>query len=186
MRKLINKNKFLFVYGLIVLIALVLILFVLDDKYFVNKTEEKIKTKEVPTKSPSYNDQLKQLLNKKYNYHYNLNYNGVTYKCQGNRDKEEEKGTCSKPKNIEYSNENYQEVFKNINTDYLDVEYIYKEIKDIKPEVTKLDVKSYYTYNVNILNLKGEIVIFSDSKRITQITIANGYLTYVLYFDSIN
>ena len=51
--------------------------------------------------------------------------------------------------------------------------------------MTNLNVKRYYTYDVNILNIKGNIIVYSDLSRITQITIANGYLTYVLYFDNI-
>ena len=184
MKKIFNKNKFLFIYGLIIIVILI-IMFVADDKYFINKEKETAKINKVINKESTYEEELKALLNKEYDYHYSLNYNGVTYKCQGTKRKEEEKGNCSEPQEIEYTKDNIQEVFNNINTDYLDVEYIYNSIKDIEPEITKLDVKRYYTYNVNILKLKGQIIIYSDSKRITQITIVNGYLTYVLYFDNI-
>ena len=185
MKKIISNNKFLFIYGLIIIVILI-VMFAMDDKFFVNKEKEIAKIKKVMNTSPSYDEQLQALLNNKYNYHYTLNYNGVTYTCQGVKNQDEEKGSCSEPKNIEYTNDNYQEIFKDINTDYLDVNYIYKAIKDIDPEEMKLDVKTYYTYNVNILNIKGKIEVYSDSERITQITIVNGFLTYVLYFDSIN
>ena len=184
MKKLINNNKFLFIYAFIIIIILI-IMYVADDKYFINKEKETNKINKIINKEDTYENKLKKLLNKEYDYHYSLNYNGVTYKCQGIKRKEEEKGNCSEPEEIEYTNNNIQEVFNNINTDYLDVEYIFNTIKNIEPEVTKLDVNRYYTYNVNILNLKGQIIIYSDSKKITQITIGNGFLTYVLYFDNI-
>lgn len=182
--KIMKNNKFLFIYGFIIIIVLI-VMFVADDKYFINQKKEANKIEKILNNNPSYEEQLKALLNKEYDYHYSLNYNGLTYKCQGSKRKEEEKGTCSEPESIEYNNDNYQETFKNINIDYLDVEYIFKIIKDIEPEITRLNIQKYYTYNVNILNVEGQIKIHSDSKQITQITIANGFLTYVLYFDSI-
>ena len=184
MKKLISNNKFLFIYTLVIIVILI-IMFVADDRFFINEKKEKAKIKEVISNKPTYEEQLKELINKEYEYHYSLNYNGITYKCQGTKKKEEEKGKCSEPKSIEYTNENYKDVFKDINTDYLDVKYIYNQIKDIEPEVTRINVQRYYTYNVNILKIKGDIKIYSDSEKITQITIANGFLTYVLYFDSI-
>ncbi len=185
MKKIIDNYKFLFIYGLVIIIALLIIMFVADDKYFINEKKETAKIKETLKPTDYYQEQLDSLLNKNYDYHYSINHNGVTYKCQGTKNKEEEKGKCTEPKEIEYTNENYQEVFKDIDTNYLDVDYIYKQIKDIEPVMTNLDVKRYYTYNVNILNLKGQIIVYSDLKKITQITIVNGYLTYVLYFDNI-
>ncbi len=184
MKKIIKEYKFLFIYSIIIIVILLFILFAVDDKYFIKKNNNTINTKE-KSKTIDYKKQLEQLLNENYSYHYDLNYNGETYKCEGIKKKEEEKGKCIEPESIEYNNDNYQEVFKNINTKYLDVNYIYNIIKELDPEMTNLNVKRYYTYDVNILNMKGNIIVYSDLSRITQITIANGYLTYVLYFDNI-
>ncbi len=184
MKKIVKNYKFLFIYSILIIIVLILMLFVVDDKFFVAKKKVTTNTKET-IKTKSYQEQLDALMKSSFSYHYDLNYNGKTYKCEGTKTKEEEKGKCTEPKVIEYTNDNYNEVFKDINTDYLNLDYIYKIIKDKKPTMTNLNVKRYYTYNVNILNLKGDIIVYSDLKRITQITIANGYLTYVLYFDSL-
>ncbi len=178
------SKKFLITYALIIVFLLIIILFVADDKYFVSKNTSN-ETSINKTKTVPYEEQLKKLLNNKYEYHYDLNHNGITYKCQGKKDKEEDSGTCSEPELITYTQENFQEKLKELNVEYLDVNHIYSMIKDLEPKMTNVNVKRYYTYNVNIMNLKGEIIIYSDLKNITQITIVNGYLTYVLYFDSV-
>ncbi len=176
-----KRKKFLIVYAIIILVLLIYIVFFADNKYFIKEEET---TNTTTTKKPTIEDQQKNLLKDSYEYHYDLNHNGITYNCSGRKTKEEYTGTCqTENEKIEYNEENYQEKLKDLDTNYLNPEYIFKEIKDIKPEETKMPKKEYYKYNVNIKSLPGEISIHSDTTRITQITIANSYLVYVLYFE---
>jgi hypothetical protein len=176
-----KRKTFLIVYAIFIIVALIYILFFADSKYFIKKQEPSGKT---TTKQISIEEQKKNLLKDEYEYHYDINHNGVSYYCKGSKTKEEYTGTCeTKDNKIEYNEENYKEKLKDLNTNYMDPEYIFNMIKDLKPEEDKLLNKYYYKYNVNIDSLPGEISLHSNSKRITQITVANGNIVYVLYYE---
>ena len=175
------NKKFLIVYGLIIVLLLVFILFIAPDKMFM-KSSNSTKSTSTKEKFKDYKKQKKELLNSNYKYHFDINYDSKTYKCSGTKDNKGIKGECSKPKNIKFTQDNIDKKLK-IDTNYLNPEYVFDLIKDIKPELENLYVKRYYTYNVKLVGLDGKIIVYTDYNHITQISIMNGYFTYSIYYE---
>lgn len=186
-----KKKKFLIIYFIIVVLLLVVIMFVLPDS-FIKKTskyknfyKDETENKETVKKEPflDYEKQISNLEKNVYSYEYEIDYNGVLYVCQGNKKGEKEEGSCTKPKKVSYTEKNYNDVFKNINKKFLDVNYIFEQLKDIEPEETDLGKERMFTYNLEESDT--EVIINTDKKNITRICIARGYLTYVLKYSNI-
>lgn len=175
------KKKFLIIYGVLIAIILVFILFIAPDKMFM-KTSNSTKNTSTKTKFVDYKKQQKELLTKDYKYHFDINYNTRNYKCSGIKNKKGISGECSEPANLKYNQDNIDKQLK-LNTDYLNPEYVFNLVKDIKPELENLYVKRYYTYSVKLVGLDGKIIIYTNRNHITQISIMNGYFTYSIYYD---
>ena len=175
------NKKFLIGYGVIIATLLIFILFIAPDKMFIKSSNS---TKNTTTKEDfkDYKKQQKELINNNYKYHFDINYNSKTYKCSGAKDDNGLSGECSEPKKIKYNQDNINDKLT-IDTNYLNPEYVFDLIKDIEPILENLYVKRYYTYNVKLVGLDGKIIVYTDTKHITQISIMNGYYTYSIYYE---
>lgn len=179
-----SKRKIFFIiYTILIILGLIYILFIADDKMFQKKDKPKnnISTKEV--KKKTLEEKEEYLLSGNYEYHFDLNYGSIQYKCSGEKNGSKDNGSCDyQDKVIEYNEENIKERLEDIDYNYLDLNNIFSLIKDI--EYKSVDnYSSMIKYNVNQNNIDTEILIYSGSENIKQITISNINLVYVLYFD---
>ena len=134
----------------------------------------------------SIDDLFDKLLKNKYSYNYNLQNKNYTYICNGKKNGEDDNGSCSSPKKIDYNINNFKEVFKNINTNYLDISFIYDLVKDIDGEsIQENDSSRRYEYNIVNNNVKTDIYIFTNKSNIRKIMIMNDSLTYIIEYSNI-
>jgi len=188
-----KRKKALTIYSLVILVALIAIMFLIPDSFFMKlygKNIEKVKNQEIIKKEfTDYNTQQERLLKKKYQYEYEL-LDSLTdktyyYKCTGNLNGEVESGSCTSPETISYTEKNKKERFK-IDTKYTDIKNIFELIKDQKPEETKYQFRREYKYETKIKKLKTEIIVYTDIDNITKIEISNAYMTYIIKFSNVS
>ncbi len=185
-----NNKKFLLIYGIIIIILLLGIMFFIPDDFFKKQYDDI----EIPTTEKkdfvSYETQIENLLNKQYEYEYlildSIGTKSYTYECSGKMDDTIESGTCTKPKKISYTEQNKKDVYKEIEINYIDVEYIFNSIKDIEPTIEKMTKTRIYTYKTAIEKLETDITVTTDLDAITQIEISNAYMTYILKYNNVN
>lgn len=191
MQKKSKRKTILIIYFIVVAIALITILFILPDSFF-QKNYEEFNNFSQPIKKEfvDYSIQQAHLLKRKYEYEYKLldsmGSQTYTYECKGTLDEEIESGTCKLPEKMSYNEKNKDEIYKNINTNYLDVEYIFNLIEDVEPQITKYQTFREYNYNIKIKELSTEIVIHTDLNEITKIYISNAYMTYILKYTNVS
>ncbi len=190
MNNFFKKNKFLFVYILIILVILIFIMFLAPDSFikrfsrfksFYNKDGEIIEPSDEVIVLP-LEQQIKNLQNKKYSYEYLIDYNNTVYRCKGTKDGDYDGGRCTSPTEVEYTTSTYKDVYKDIDTNLLDVDYIFNMIKDsesIKTVVNGIDI---YTYEIPKEKDSISISICSNGEYITEIRISRGYYVYQLKY----
>lgn len=188
MKKLSKRQIFFIIYAIIILIILIYILFIADDSFFLKNNLNLSKNNETEEKETyrDYEEQKATLQNKVFSYKYEINYNGIQYICNGTKNKNVESGVCTEPQNFSYTEENYNKVFKDINTKNLDVDYIFELIADIEPEQTTFNNQRTYDYELTLDKLKTDITIITNYDNITKICIANGFETYILTYSNIS
>ena len=112
-----KNNKFLFVYGLLIIIALICIMFLIPDSFFLGQYQDEIELlqsttgtseeKEEKTEFTDFSLQQEHLLNGNYEYEYNIldsmTTTTYTYKCSGQVNKEVESGSCTSPETVSYT-----------------------------------------------------------------------------------
>lgn len=195
-----KKYKFLFIYGLIIIIALIGIMFIIPDSFFLGKynydikllnnssqsTEEELEKKEFI----DYQTQQENLKNGNYEYEYilldSMSSKSYTYKCSGIVNGNIESGSCTSPVNISYTEKTKAEAFSKIDSNYLNINYLFNVLKDIEPELTQYTKTREYKYIVKIKDLETEIIIDTTADEITQIEISNAYMTYLLKYSNMN
>lgn len=189
-----KKNKFLGIFAIVIFILLILIMFILPDGLFLaieNGTTIPIPMGTETTKEDTITleDKITKLKTNEYNYEYTLMYSTTnetyTYKCTGTISNKKENGTCTKPEELTYTEKNKKEILNKIDTDYTDIEYIFDSIKDVKPTETKMSLTTTsYNYVIYINNYETDITITADQTDITQITINNIYMTYLINYTT--
>ncbi len=187
-----KRTIFLFIYALIIIVALIYILFIAPDSNFYSKeTKEFIKNyNNSQSKTVTLDDMFENLYKNDYQYTYNIldsvgNENTI-YKCSGTVTGEKEQGSCTKPNDIVYDETNKKEKLKQLNFDLLDLNKIQKITQDNEASKSKYDNLDVYKYKDKIDTLSTDINIYTNSKDIVQIEISNGYETYVIKFNNIN
>ncbi len=191
--KLFKKNKFLFVYIIVIVIILLFILFLIPDSFikkysrfrsFYDKDGVIIEPSDDPITIP-YEIEIQNLQKKKYSYEYLIDYNNVTYRCKGAKDGEYDQGRCTSPEEIEYTTNTFKETYKGVDTNLLDVDYIFDMIKDI--EYAKTTINGIDVYNYEIPKSKDSILvsIYSNRDHITEIRISRGYYVYQLKYSNV-
>lgn len=187
-----KRTIFLFIYALIIIVALIYILFIAPDSNFYSKeTKEFIKNyNNSQSQTVTLDDMFENLYKNDYQYTYNIldsvgNENTI-YKCSGTVTGEKEQGSCTKPNDIVYDETNKKEKLKQLNFDLLDLNKIQKITQDNEASKSKYDNLDAYKYKDKIDTLSTDINIYTNSKDIVQIEISNGYETYVIKFNNIN
>lgn len=187
-----KRTIFLFIYALIIIVALIYILFIAPDSNFYSKeTKEFIKNyNNSQSQTVTLDDMFENLYKNDYQYTYNIldsvgNENTI-YKCSGTVTGEKEQGACTKPNDIVYDETNKKEKLKQLNFDLLDLNKIQKITQDNEASKSKYDNLDVYKYKDKIDTLSTDINIYTNSKDIVQIEISNGYETYVIKFNNIN
>ncbi len=176
-----SRKKFLLVYSFVIIIIFVFIVFLAPDKMFIKSSNAKIEEKKEVFKD--YEKQKKNLINGEYNYHFDIDYNSIIYKCKAVYNNGDYTGECSKPKKINYDQNSIKEKLKDIDNNLINPDFIFDSIKDIEYKEEKMYDKRTYTYNVKLYGLEGKIIVYTDYNNIYQISISNGYFTYIIYYD---
>ena len=178
-KKLGKRGIFLLIYAFIILAILLYILFLAPTSMFVKETEGA----PTPKTFTNFKTQQQHLLEKQYDYEYNILYGNTTYKCQGTLSKEKETGTCTQPKEISYDQDNKKQLKFNLNN--LDLAYIFTKIENIEPKETKYGKSRSFIYNLELDNFTTDIIIYTDFDEITNIQISNAYEVYDIKFTNI-
>ena len=185
-----KRKKSLIIYGFVILIIL-LVIFIIPDSFYMKLYSKNIEKIENSTKIEfvDYDTQKERLLANKFKYEYlildsmsNVSYQ---YKCSGTINEDVESGTCSEPEKISYTEANKKEVFK-INTDYVDIKYLFDLLSKTEPEVTKYQTSREYNYKVDIEKLDTEIIVYTDVDNINKIEISNKYMTYIIKISDVS
>jgi len=188
-----KRKKILTVYGIVIFIILIAIMFIIPDSAFLrlySKNVEKIENQEKTNREfIDYEIQKERILKKQFSYEYLLldSLSDTTYKynCSGKIDKDIESGTCTEPERLSYTEKNKKDTFK-INIDYTDVTYLLDVIKNLKPKEIKYQTTREYTYKTTLGKLDTEIIIYTDLENITKIEISNKYMTYILKYSDVS
>ena len=192
-----KTKKFLLIYALIIIVLLVCIMFIFPDSLFSRKYEanykkyfgDKIQSSSEAPEFKDYEKQKKNLVNGNYNYKYmildTMGTSSKHFECSGTIENKEETGKCTSPILIEYTKENKNEVFKEIGTTYLEPSTIFNLIKDLTPELEQHNTYREYTYKLKIKELDTTIIIQTTLEEISQISINNPYMTYLLKYESV-
>lgn len=183
--KMGRRWLFLLIYGVVIALLLLFIIFWAPSKWFQKKIDEP----KVDIKTYTLEEKKEHLLKKQYDYEYNILYADTkanyTYQCSGKLNGIEESGTCTLPKEEEYNSTNKDEVFKSLNNDYLDLEKLFNMIKDVSYEEKKYDGTTVYVYNLKINRLDTDIELYSNYDNIFEIRIDNVNEHYQLKYSNI-
>lgn len=193
------KNyKLLIIYGIVIVIALVLIIFVIPDSFFERKymkNYEEImggsETKEeTPAEYVDLNTQKERLLKKNYTYSYQISAyvkkdETMTYNCKGTKLNGKEEGLCTKPDAISYNEKNIKEKLEYVNQKYLDPEYVFNLIKDLDVEPYESYGVRIYTYKIKMSGIDTQIELYTDRENIVQIVLGSAKETYVMKYSEI-
>lgn len=191
-----TRKKVLLIYGIVIFIILLGILFFIPDEFFlkffqsnIEKIEEKAKESEEPKEFVDYDIQIERLLKKKFDYEYvlldTIDEKGYTFKCTGSMDGTKEEGSCTRPDSFSYTEKDKQEKFKT-NPNYTSVDYWFNLLKDVTPKETKNQTYREYNYKVKIDNLDTEVVVFTSLENILKMEISNQKMTYIIKFKNIS
>lgn len=192
MSKKLKRKSIMIIYALIIFILLIVILFVLPDSFFVDKNNDSIPQidNESPKEFTDYETQIEHLLNKKFEYEYilldSMGTQSYSFECSGKIDDTIESGTCVLPTKVSYTEKNVAEVYKNIDSRYLDVEFLFNTIKDVEPTETRYQTIREYNYKIKITDLDTDITVHTDLDEITKIYISNAYMTYIMKYTNVS
>lgn len=188
-----KNNKFLKIYAIVIMVLLIVIFMIPDDVYLNLHTKlNKQDIKEVEETEYTFTDidvQKENLLTKDHDYEYlmldSIGTETTTAECTGSVANGEDTGTCKSNQEISYTKETKKETILNMNVKYVDLEYIFKSIKDIEPTEISYTKSRELLYKTQILELDTDITIYTDLDNITQISISNAYMTYVFKYTNI-
>lgn len=188
-----KENKFLKIYAIIILVLLVIIFMIPDNLYlnlYTKLNKQDIKgVEEIEYIFTDIDIQEENLLTKDHDYEYlmldSIGDETKTAECTGSVVNGEDTGTCKSNNSISYTKETKKETILNMNVKYIDIEYIFKTIKDIEPTIISYTKSRELSYKTQILDLDTDIIIYTDLDNITQINISNAYMTYVFKYTNI-
>lgn len=180
-KKISKRSIFLLIYALIIIVLLIYILFIAPDSLFSKKQKDQVEQRTFT----DYNIQKKNLMNKQYDYDYDILYGNTVYNCSGTLNNNKESGTCTKPEQTSYDEKTKKEIYSDININNLDVAYIFKQIENIQPTENKYGSKRSYTYKLVLDKYSTEIIIYTNYDDITEIQLSNAYEVYDLKFTNI-
>lgn len=182
-----KNKKFLIIYALIIIVALVAILFIIPDKEFLKDKkgyEEFIKNAE-KQKYISLEEQKQRLLKDEYDYSYNVLHNNKQYVCTGSKKDGTESGRCTAPTSISYTEKDKFDEDKLYEIKFVEPKYIFERIKDLEYTQSIVNEEKVYTYNTKISTFETTIKIYTGRENISHIEIENGVMTYILKYKNI-
>lgn len=192
-----KKKNFLLIYFIVIIIVLVCILFILPDSFFSKKYDDNYKkyfgesqNKEDIKVKPftDYEEQKEMLINNTHKYKYvildSMGTESYRYECLGEITTKGETGECTFPVVMKYTGENKKQAFDKINNDYITPEKIFSLLKNIEPTLESHNTYREYTYNIKIKELDTEIIVRTTKEEITQISINNAFMSYLLKYES--
>ena len=183
-----KNKKFLILYAIIIAIALICILFVIPDEYFLkNKkgyeelknTVEKIEYEDIETLK-------KRLLNSEYSYEYNIIHNNKRFVCKGEVTATEENGRCTSPSSFTYTKEDKFNEDKLFNLQYTSPDAIFKKIEGLEYTESMTNDGKAYHYKTKIIDFDTDIIIYTNDETITKINITSGLLSYILKYSNVS
>lgn len=201
-----NEN-FLAIYGIIIGVLLLLILFILPDSFFSKKYEQntqqfieateqakKEKEKLEAEKKKEFVDyeiQKQNILNGSYEYKFialdSMGTQSYKFECSGTKNGTTEAGSCTSPEVFSYTNQNKVEQLKKyIDPKYIEVKNILELIKNIEPSVETHNLYREYTYQTKIKDLETKVLIQTQKDNISKIMIENTYMGYIINFDNVS
>lgn len=195
-----NRLIFLMIYGSLIIILLVIILFVIPDDAFLKKYENNynkimentnVELEQAETEYLDFKEQQKHLENNHYSYSYQIltpvsqELNAI-YNCSGTVSGSNEEGTCTKPRKIEFTEQNKSKELNKVNMNYLNPSYLFNIINELDVEPIDYTGFRIYTYNTKLNNLETKIKIATDRENIVQIEIDNVKENYVLKYSDIS
>jgi len=194
-----KRKKALIIYGVVILVVLITILFIIPDSALMkiyqgnidkinNVPKEKEKTE--PIEFVDYEIQIERILKNKYDYEYlildSMGKKTYKYNCSGKASGKVDSGTCTSPSDISYTEKTKKKAFK-IDSNFLDLNYIFnKLLKNKEPELTEYKHNKEYNYKTKIQDLETEVVVYTDTDNITKIELSNAYMTYILKYSNIS
>ena len=181
-----KNNKFLLIYGLVIVAILLCILFVIPDEAFLKDKEgynEFVKNAE-KQKRVSFEKQKERLLKNKYEYEYNIIHNNKQYVCTGSKNKDTETGRCSTPK-LTYTEKDKYDKDKLYEIKFVEPEEIFKRIKDLEYKTSIINEELVYVYETKVSKFDTTFTIYTGKENISRIDINNGVMTYIIKFKNI-
>ena len=178
-----KKNYIWLSYLFIVLIVLLVILFVVPDKFF-SKTSKGTNpnstatTKEFPFKE--YQEMKKELEQENYEYRYEIMGDTSMYIYEGKKDKENEQGTFIGDEQYTYTSLN-----SFINNELVSVPILFSLLDSVKPKIDTYNNTRIYTYTIMYQDVETEIEIYTDLNSITRIVIGSLYYQYNLTYTNV-
>ncbi|MEG1149836.1 MAG: hypothetical protein RSE17_00930, partial [Bacilli bacterium] len=146
-----------------------------------------------------YNEKIDRLLKNNYEYEYKITINGNNINFNGKKDGKNEQGYKeTKEGIIKYlvmdsviynitanKKEPINNLYENINTEYLNFSVLFKNLFSIKYEITAEEENNKLTYEYNYNN--NVIKVISNKKDITDISIISSDSTsiYIIHFTNI-
>ncbi|MEG0977123.1 MAG: hypothetical protein RSF02_01050 [Bacilli bacterium] len=146
-----------------------------------------------------YNEKIDRLLKNNYEYEYKITINGNNINFNGKKDGKNEQGYKeTKEGIIKYlvidsvtynitsnKKELFNNLYENINTDYLNLPLLFKNISPIKYEIKEEEENKKITYEYNYNN--NVIKVISNKVDITEISVISNDSTsiYIIHFTNI-
>lgn len=194
-----KTKNFLFIYAIVIVILLLCVMFILPDSFFSKKYDDnynkyfggnKTQNNEpVKKEFTDYEEQKEALRSGNYSYKFNIldsmGKESYRYECTGTVDKDTETGKCVLPDLVEYDQMSKKGAYKQINIDYITPSKLFDLVKDTTPTLNSYNTYREYTYNIKIQKLETEIIVQTSLEEITQISISNAYMTYLLKFEGL-
>lgn len=189
-------KKALIIYIVVLFIALMLIMFIIPDSFFLDNFNPEIlnqsnqQEESEPKEFVDYETQKEHLMKNKFEYEYllldSMGSKSYQYNCSGKSTDTIESGTCTSPESFSYTETTKKEAFSHINIDYLNPTYLFDMLKDTNPEETKYTTLREYKYTTTIEDLETEIIVHTNLNDITKIEISNMYMQYIIKYDKVN
>ncbi|MEG1287898.1 MAG: hypothetical protein RSD29_00925 [Bacilli bacterium] len=146
-----------------------------------------------------YNEKIDRLLKNNYEYEYKITINGNNINFNGKKDGKNEQGYKeTKEGIIKYlvmdsvtynitsnKKELFNNLYENINTEYLNLPLLFKNISPIKYEIKEEEENNKITYEYNYNN--NVIKVISNKVDITEISVISNDSTsiYIIHFTNI-
>lgn len=184
-KKVLKKPTFLFIYALCIVIILIYIMFFAPSSMFLKG--KMADTVVEPKSYPDIFSLFASLKDSDYEYSYNIldsmGKKSVIYLCDGQIKDGSDSGSCSKPKEFTYTQDDKMTKLDGINKNLIDLDYIENLIKEKQAKETNYGGTKKLEYSLELDGMDTDISIYTGYEFINEIMVANMYETYVIKFS---